>query len=525
MKRIICFLATSLLLLSCVKEKIDIPKTGDGQVSTLEATEITLNSAVLWGKLNAPELANNAEWGVFVSVDKNPTEENGYKFLASDIDDDDRFFVDADGLDFGTKYYYQAFISLNDICRVSEIKSFVTETHKEPVVNLGVRDLKGQSATLYGDANPVLLSAGAEVGFIVSTDKEPALGNGERKVAIERDSNSRFFVSLSGLSVGCEYYFRPYARIGNTIHYGKIESFTTAVFAETVYTLYAEASYRSARLMGKLNPKSMLAQIGTPGFIISTHPQLSNEQYGKIYYGTKGDDYTFYADVPLEINTKYYFAAFIETQYSNFKEKSFSKIVKEFNTVAPETKAVDLGLSVNWLSQNVWAKYPEDFGGFYSWGEKTTSTYWYYLWFDKPEPGKILKYNTQFEYGPVDNKTVLDAEDDKVRQGNKKWRMPTKEEWLELNQKCSWEWTSLNGVNGMLVKGRNGNSIFLPAGGFKQKDEHAQENDTGYYWTSTLDEAKPTDAWTGIVGNGYGDASILGRLRSRGHLLRGVEDK
>lgn len=103
--------------------------------------------------------------------------------------------------------------------------------------------------------------------------------------------------------------------------------------------------------------------------------------------------------------------------------------------------------------------------------------------------------------------------------------MPTKEEWLELNQKCSWEWTSLNGVNGMLVKGRNGNSIFLPAGGFKQKDEHAQENDTGYYWTSTLDEAKPTDAWTGIVGNGYGDASILGRLRSRGHLLRGVEDK
>ena len=144
MKRIICFLATSLLLLSCVKEKIDIPKTGDGQVSTLEATEITLNSAVLWGKLNAPELANNAEWGVFVSVDKNPTEENGYKFLASDIDDDDRFFVDADGLDFGTKYYYQAFISLNGICRVSEIKSFVTETHKEPVVNLGVRDLKGQ---------------------------------------------------------------------------------------------------------------------------------------------------------------------------------------------------------------------------------------------------------------------------------------------------------------------------------------------------------------------------------------------
>ena len=135
------------------------------------------------------------------------------------------------------------------------------------------------------------------------------------------------------------------------------------------------------------------------------------------------------------------------------------------------------------------------------------------------------RYNTQFEYGPVDNKTVLDAEDDLVRLGNKKWRMPTKEEWMELNQKCSWEWTSLNGVNGMLVKGRNGNSIFLPAGGFKQKDEHSQENGTGYYWTSTLDENKPTDAWTGIVSSGYSSFSILGRLRSRGHLLRGVEDK
>ena len=42
------------------------------------------------------------------------------------------------------------------------------------------------------------------------------------------------------------------------------------------------------------------------------------------------------------------------------------------------------------------------------------------------------------------------------------WRMPTRDEIQEL-YKCSWEWTTLNGVSGQLVTGPNGNSIFFPA--------------------------------------------------------------
>ena len=47
------------------------------------------------------------------------------------------------------------------------------------------------------------------------------------------------------------------------------------------------------------------------------------------------------------------------------------------------------------------------------------------------------------------------------------WRMPTKEEQDELRNNCTWTWTSQNGVNGRLVTGPNGKSIFLPAAGVR----------------------------------------------------------
>lgn len=45
--------------------------------------------------------------------------------------------------------------------------------------------------------------------------------------------------------------------------------------------------------------------------------------------------------------------------------------------------------------------------------------------------------------------------------------MPTRAEQDELRNNCTWEWTSLNGVNGYCVTGLNGNSIFFPAVGYR----------------------------------------------------------
>ncbi|MBR3075818.1 MAG: hypothetical protein IKH11_08740, partial [Bacteroidales bacterium] len=97
------------------------------------------------------------------------------------------------------------------------------------------------------------------------------------------------------------------------------------------------------------------------------------------------------------------------------------------------------------------------------------------------------KYNTNSSYGTVDNKTVLDPEDDAahVNWGGS-WRMPTDAEWTELRTKCTWTWTTQNGVKGRLVTGPNGKSIFLPAAGGRYDTGLGNAGSYGYYWSSSL---------------------------------------
>ena len=142
---------------------------------------------------------------------------------------------------------------------------------------------------------------------------------------------------------------------------------------------------------------------------------------------------------------------------------------------------VDLGLSVKWATCNVGASSPEDYGDYYAWGEtETKSTYdWSTYKWCKGREDTMTKYCTNNSYGTVDNKTVLDSDDDvaQVKWGGN-WRMPTSAEIDELIDKCTWTWTTQNGTKGYKVTSKsNGNSIFLPSiGGLY-----------GTYWLSSLD--------------------------------------
>lgn len=71
------------------------------------------------------------------------------------------------------------------------------------------------------------------------------------------------------------------------------------------------------------------------------------------------------------------------------------------------------------------------------------------------------------------------------------WRMPTKAEQEELRNKCSWTWTTQNGVNGYKVVGRNGNSIFLPAAGRRWNDRFEDVSWQAVFWSSSLVSAAP----------------------------------
>ena len=67
--------------------------------------------------------------------------------------------------------------------------------------------------------------------------------------------------------------------------------------------------------------------------------------------------------------------------------------------------------------------------------------------------------------------------------------MPTVEELYELCDNCSWIWTKKsNNGEGYVVTGPNGNNIFLPAAGYREKSSRQDAGSKGYYWSSSFDE-------------------------------------
>ena len=66
----------------------------------------------------------------------------------------------------------------------------------------------------------------------------------------------------------------------------------------------------------------------------------------------------------FKLNTKYYYRAVVKTEDNYFYSE-----VKSFETEKNDVEFVDLGLSVLWARCNVGASTPEEFGGYYAWGE------------------------------------------------------------------------------------------------------------------------------------------------------------
>ena len=166
-------------------------------------------------------------------------------------------------------------------------------------------------------------------------------------------------------------------------------------------------------------------------------------------------------------------------------------------TVTPEY--VDLGLpsGVKWATFNVGATQPEEYGDYFAWGEtepKELYDWSTYKWCDGSY-NTLTKYNTDSEYGVVDNKKILESSDDAayVNWGGN-WRMPSVDEWNELLSHCSLKWEERNGVSGVaLVSVQNGNSLFLPAAGVYHYDNGLVNlNVEGWYRTNSLDESRGT---------------------------------
>lgn len=156
-----------------------------------------------------------------------------------------------------------------------------------------------------------------------------------------------------------------------------------------------------------------------------------------------------------------------------------------------EYEFVDLGLSVSWASFNIgsynFAPYMN--GDFFAWGETVPRKEFVQNYYLKPKQDHYYEGKLNLLESCDDAATVLWGED---------WRLPTKEEFQELIDKCQWEWKQQDYHWGYKVTGQNGNSIFLPAGGFKMERRWLYESDGLYYWTGSCkfeDPEREPKAW------------------------------
>ena len=199
----------------------------------------------------------------------------------------------------------------------------------------------------------------------------------------------------------------------------------------------------------------------------------------------------------------------------------------EVKSYTPVTDAVDLGLSVQWATCNIGAQSPEERGHYYAWGE--TSPKSSYSWTNyalcSGELTSLTKYCNNSSYGNVDNKTVLEDNEDVAKvllQGD--WRIPTTDEFLELVNNCTMSVETLNGQRGYrytsTVSGYTDKSIFIPASGAMAGDNLVTDGVT--YWSSNLYLGNPSGAYA-FNYDGLTDQVLGGYVRMYGMPIRPVK--
>ena len=492
-KIIMYILGTMMLLVSCEKEWI--PTASYLKVSN-HSVSVSPNSIRL-----SCDLYSNAD------IDEAYVECDIYDGFASVYkkkvqltrSGSSRYSATITGLNENTTYYirYEG-VDHNSGKINSEVYKYKTSIAGSPSVSTtSVTDVSYTSATVGGNVTSDGGSTVTERGVVYSTSQNPMTSNAKKTSG---SGTGSFSVNLSDLSEGTTYYARAYAINSKGTSYGEQVSFTTTKESSVPSVLTSSASdvsYTSATVGGNVTSDGG-STVTERGVVYSTsqNPTTSN---AKKTSGSGTGSFSVNLSGLSEGTTYYVRAYAINSKGTSYGEQA------NFTTETSDGSEnshyyVDLGLSVKWATCNVGASQPEEYGDYFAWGEtspKSTYNESTYKWCNGSSRS-LTKYCTKSDYGTVDNKTQLELSDDAARANwGGSWRMPTYDEWTELREKCTWTWTTQNGVYGYKVTSKtNGRSIFLPAAGFRSGSFLYSTGSYGYYWSSSLLADYPSFAWS-----------------------------
>ena len=554
----------------------------DPTVTTAAITQITETSAVAGGNVTSDGNASVTERGIVYSTNPNPVITNLYNTIKPCGSGTGSFTCDLTNLQPNTTYYVRAYATNSVGTAYGEEVSFTTEVVANPPYLTAMpfsisasKQIYFSSGNLqYHPANKEWRFAESQLDYIGYANSNCSSNyNGWIDLFGWSGSTSyaNFGVSTSILTSDYSGSFVDWGtnKIGNDVP----NTWRTLTYDEWGYILYNRYKAKSFYGIAQVN--------GVNGLVLlpDTWECPSGVTFKSGFNTTYGDDYAAYqtftseqwsklesagavflpaagyrdgSDVRYVQGHGYYWSATEESSGSvshlyfysggaymdglaHFYGRSV-RLVKDIEGgTTPDTPTesentengheyVDLGLSVKWATCNVGATKPEEYGDYFAWGETQPTDYYdwsTYKWCNG-SPKTHTKYCTDSYFGTVDNKTTLEMSDDAAHANwGGSWRMPTKAERDELLEQCTWTWTTQNGVNGYKVTSKkNGNSIFLPAAGYRYYSSLDSAGSRGCYWSSMINSlnslAYVLDFNSDIVSSG-GDSG-----RSFGNSVRPV---
>ena len=162
--------------------------------------------------------------------------------------------------------------------------------------------------------------------------------------------------------------------------------------------------------------------------------------------------------------------------------------------------AIDLGLpsGTKWACCNVGASSPEEYGGYYAWGETMTKNRYDWNTYKHCDGMEENCHN-------IGNNIAETRYDVAHVKWGGSWCMPSVVQIKELINNCSRKGATHNGVNGIFVTGPNGGMIFLPFAGFRLNGDLGFEGKNGFGWSSLFDPNDKVNAYYfGFGSEGWG---------------------
>ena len=388
-------------------------------------------------------------------------------------------------------------------------------------------DLEKTSVCIYGSIDDFDNEASeGDVYVLYGTNSNLSVDNSQKLfVAKLKDLvDGAFQRFLSGLDAGTTYYYATLLQLGQENYLGEIREFVTEndimIINESVFDITDVSAVVTGRIYGLDENED-----GKVYICYGTNMNLNKNVDTLLPLGTLKTigDY-FYASLEnLSSNTYYYYMFLIELENGNeicgyvgsfITDKE--KIIE--NLYCPDNNhphIIDLGLpsGTKWACCNVGASRPDDFGGYYAWGETKQKSYYDWSTYE-------FKSENGYEYiGSDISGTAYDAAT--VNWGAP-WKMPSVGRCEELIRSTTISSATVNGVYGCKFTGRNGSTIFIPGAGNKLGTEIYAPYSVEC-WTSSLFTQGQSNAHD-LYCSGD-EAGIFNDSRRRGKTIRPIYSK